>query len=80
MTKRKNTEFIMVSKSVIDDALRQIEKELSTISRLHVPESYNHIYDEMLTRRIVRVRAKVNLLYKLGIIDSKQKRKIDEMF
>lgn len=80
MSKKKNTEFIVVSKSVIDDTLRQIEKELSTISKLHVPENYNHIYDEMLTRRIVRVRAKVNLLYKLGIIDSKQKRKIDEMF
>ena len=80
MAKKKNTEFIVIDKSAIDDALRQIEKELSTISRLHVPENYNHIYDEMLTRRIVRVRAKVNLLYKLGIIDYKQKRTLDEMF
>lgn len=80
MTKKKNTEFIVIDKSAIDDTLRQIEKELSTISRLHIPENYNHIYDEMLTRRIVRVRAKVNLLYKLGIIDYKQKRKIDDMF
>ncbi len=80
MAKKRNTEFIVIDKSAIDDTLRQIEKELSTISRLHVPENYNHIYDEMLTRRIVRVRAKVNLLYKLGIIDYKQKRTFDEMF
>lgn len=80
MAKKKNTEFIVIDKSAIDDTLRQIEKELSTISRLHVPENYNRIYDEMLTRRIVRVRAKVNLLYKLGIIDYKQKRTLDEMF
>lgn len=80
MAKKKNTEFIVIDKSAIDDTLRQIEKELSTISRLHIPENYNHIYDEMLTRRIVRVRAKVNILYKLGIIDYKQKRKFDEMF
>lgn len=80
MAKKKNTEFIVIDKSAIDDTLRQIEKELSTISKLHVPENYNHIYDEMLTRRIVRVRAKINLLYKLGIIDYKQKRTFDEMF
>lgn len=78
--KRKNSEFIVVSKAAIDDAIHEIEKELSTITRLHTPDGYNHIYDEMITRRLVRARAKTNLLYKLGIITYKQKRDIDEKF
>jgi len=73
-------EYIPISKNTIKSVLDEIERELKYISSTHYPDNYNKLYYENMTRRLVRIRAKVNLLYRLGLITYGQKNRIDDMF
>ena len=73
-------EFVIMSKPALDAVVRDLEREARGVSKMPDVGPNNRIYQEVVTRRVTRVRTELALLRRLGLIEDKDARRILELF
>lgn len=78
--KRLGAEFLVVSKPALDAVVRDLEATARGVARVPERGPHNRIYEDVLARKVTRVRTELALLRRLGLLEEKDARRILELF